>query len=78
MAMSRRNGTLSTSALARPSEIRSYWQADRYPPAGGELRAPKIAPIASEMVRSPEVMMRRLREGTEFFSFLRERREVAH
>jgi hypothetical protein len=30
------------------------------------------------MVRSPDVMMRRLREGLEFFSFLRERRELAH
>jgi hypothetical protein len=31
-----------------------------------------------EMVRSPQMMMRRLREGVEFFSFLRERRELAH
>jgi hypothetical protein len=30
------------------------------------------------MVRRPDVMMRRLREGLEFFSFLRERRELAH
>lgn len=30
-----------------------------------------------EMVRSPEVMKRRLREGVEFFHFLRERRQVA-
>jgi hopanoid biosynthesis associated radical SAM protein HpnJ len=42
------------------------------------FRAPKIASIASEMVRSPEMMRRRLREGLEFFSFLRERRESAH
>ena len=42
------------------------------------FRAPKIASIASEMVRSPEMMRRRLREGLEFFSFLRERRELAH
>ncbi|HEY1749325.1 MAG TPA: hopanoid biosynthesis associated radical SAM protein HpnJ [Xanthobacteraceae bacterium] len=42
------------------------------------FRAPKIAAIASEMVRSPEMMRRRLREGLEFFSFLRERRESAH
>jgi len=42
------------------------------------FRAPKIASIASEMVRSPQMMARRLREGIEFFSFLRERREFAH
>jgi len=30
------------------------------------------------MVRSPDLMMRRLREGLELFSFLRERRELAH
>jgi hopanoid biosynthesis associated radical SAM protein HpnJ len=40
------------------------------------LRAPKIASIVGEMVRSPEMMKRRLREGIEFFRFLRER-EVA-
>jgi hypothetical protein len=27
-----------------------------------------------EMVRSPQMMMRRLREGVEFFQFLRERK----
>jgi hopanoid biosynthesis associated radical SAM protein HpnJ len=42
------------------------------------LRAPKIASIVGEMVRSPEMMKRRLREGVEFFHFLRERRELAH
>jgi radical SAM superfamily enzyme YgiQ (UPF0313 family) len=42
------------------------------------FRAPKIASIVSEMVRSPEMMVRRLREGVEFFAFLRERRELAH
>jgi hypothetical protein len=42
------------------------------------FRAPKIAAIVSEMVRSPQMMMRRLREGAEFFSFLRERRGLAH
>jgi radical SAM superfamily enzyme YgiQ (UPF0313 family) len=42
------------------------------------FRAPKIASIMGEMVRSPQMMMRRLREGVEFFSFLRERRELAH
>jgi radical SAM superfamily enzyme YgiQ (UPF0313 family) len=38
------------------------------------LRAPKIASIVGEMVRSPQMMKRRLREGVEFFQFLRERR----
>ncbi|HZT51322.1 MAG TPA: hopanoid biosynthesis associated radical SAM protein HpnJ [Stellaceae bacterium] len=41
------------------------------------FRAGKIASIVSEMVRSPEMMVRRLREGIEFFQFLRER-EMAH
>jgi hopanoid biosynthesis associated radical SAM protein HpnJ len=42
------------------------------------FRAPKIASIVGETVRSPEMMRRRLREGVEFFRFLRERREVTH
>ncbi|HKX10526.1 MAG TPA: hopanoid biosynthesis associated radical SAM protein HpnJ [Stellaceae bacterium] len=37
------------------------------------FRAGKIASIVSEMVVSPEMMVRRLREGVEFFRFLRER-----
>jgi hopanoid biosynthesis associated radical SAM protein HpnJ len=37
------------------------------------FRAGKIASIVTEMVRSPEMMVRRLREGVEFFHFLRER-----
>ncbi|HTS90472.1 MAG TPA: hopanoid biosynthesis associated radical SAM protein HpnJ [Stellaceae bacterium] len=37
------------------------------------FRAGKIASIVGEMVRSPEMMVRRLREGVEFFRFLRER-----
>ena len=41
------------------------------------FRSGKIASIAGEMVRSPEMMKRRLREGMEFFRFLRERRETA-
>ena len=41
------------------------------------FRAPKIASIVGEMVRSPEMMKRRLREGVEFFAFLRERRAAA-
>src|SRR6516165_5780054 len=41
------------------------------------FRAPKIAAIVGEMVRSPQMMKRRLREGVEFFRFLRERRKAA-
>jgi hopanoid biosynthesis associated radical SAM protein HpnJ len=41
------------------------------------FRAGKIASIVGEMVRSPEMMRRRLREGVEFFHFLRER-ELVH
>jgi hopanoid biosynthesis associated radical SAM protein HpnJ len=37
------------------------------------FRAPKIAAIVAEMARSPQMLVRRLREGVEFFSFLRER-----
>ena len=37
------------------------------------FRAPKIASIVGEMVRSPQRMKRRLREGVEFFQFLRSR-----
>jgi hypothetical protein len=42
------------------------------------FRPAKIASIVGEMVRSPEVMKRRLREGAEFFRFLRDRHETAH
>jgi hopanoid biosynthesis associated radical SAM protein HpnJ len=41
------------------------------------LRLPKIASIVSEMVVSPTMMQRRLREGVEFFKFMRERRGTA-
>jgi hopanoid biosynthesis associated radical SAM protein HpnJ len=41
------------------------------------FRAGKIASLVGEMVRSPEMMKRRLREGVEFFEFLRERHQVA-
>ena len=41
------------------------------------FRAPKIAAIVNEMVRSPQMMKRRLREGVEFFQFLKERRQAA-
>ena len=38
------------------------------------FRSGKIASIVGEMVRSPDMMKRRLREGVEFFHFLRERK----
>src|SRR6201747_212024 len=41
------------------------------------FRAPKIASIVNEMVRSPQMMKRRLREGVEFFHFLRDRKKAA-
>jgi hopanoid biosynthesis associated radical SAM protein HpnJ len=40
------------------------------------FRSGKIASIVGEMLRSPEMMKRRLREGVEFFHFLRDRRET--
>ena len=40
------------------------------------FRAGKIGSIVGEMLRSPEVMKRRLREGIEFFQFLRQRDNV--
>ncbi|HEY2050779.1 MAG TPA: hopanoid biosynthesis associated radical SAM protein HpnJ [Caulobacteraceae bacterium] len=41
------------------------------------FRPSKIGSIVSEMIRSPEMMKRRLREGVEFFDFLKERRQIA-
>ncbi|HEY4113212.1 MAG TPA: hopanoid biosynthesis associated radical SAM protein HpnJ [Rhizomicrobium sp.] len=41
------------------------------------FRGGKIASIVGEMIRSPDMMKRRLREGVEFFHFLRERQEHA-
>ncbi len=41
------------------------------------FRAPKIAAIVGEMVTSRQMMVRRLREGVEFFQFLRERHRAA-
>jgi hopanoid biosynthesis associated radical SAM protein HpnJ len=42
------------------------------------FRSSKIASIVGEMLCSPQMMKRRLREGVEFFHFLRERREMPH
>jgi hypothetical protein len=41
------------------------------------FRRRKIAAIVGEMLRSPQMMKRRLREGVEFLHFLRERRQGA-
>jgi len=41
------------------------------------FRSGKIASIVGEMIRSPQMMKRRLREGVEFFQFLRERHSAA-
>ena len=41
------------------------------------FRAGKIASIVGEMARSPDMMKRRLREGVEFFQFLKDRKEIA-
>ena len=41
------------------------------------FRPSKIASIVAEMIASPEMMKRRLREGVEFFRFLRTRRDTA-
>ncbi len=38
------------------------------------FRVPKIASICGEMVRDRQMLMRRLREGMEFFHFLRDRK----
>jgi hopanoid biosynthesis associated radical SAM protein HpnJ len=40
------------------------------------FRPSKIASIVGEMLRSPEMMKRRLREGVEFFQFLRHREDA--
>ena len=40
------------------------------------FRPSKIASIVGEMIRSPEMMKRRLREGVEFFQFLRHREDA--
>jgi radical SAM superfamily enzyme YgiQ (UPF0313 family) len=41
------------------------------------FRAPKIASIVNEMVRDRHMLVRRLREGVEFFHFLRDRHTAA-
>lgn len=40
------------------------------------FRAPKIASIVAEMLTSPQMMKRRLREGIEFFQFLSQRKRI--
>ncbi len=41
------------------------------------FRTGKIASIVGEMVRDRDMMVRRLREGVEFFHFLKDRRSLA-
>ena len=41
------------------------------------FRAPKIASICGEMIRDRQMLVRRLREGVEFFHFLRDRKTGA-
>lgn len=41
------------------------------------FRAPKIAAICGEMIRDRQMLVRRLREGVEFFGFLRERAKAS-
>ena len=41
------------------------------------FRPRKMFSLAGEMLRSPDVMKRRLREGVEFFRFLRTRKDEA-
>jgi len=40
------------------------------------FRPTKIAAILAEMIASPQMMKRRLREGVEFFRFLRTRHDT--
>ena len=56
-------------AQLKPAQVEEFYRRFYF-------RVPKIASILGEMVRSPEMLKRRLREGIEFFRFLRER-EVA-
>lgn len=45
------------------------------------FRPQAIVPIVKEMLGDPQMLRRRLREGSEFFSYLKERRnsqDVAH
>ena len=42
-----------------------------------EAAAHKIAEIVKEMLTSRDMLVRRLREGVEFFQFLRDRQQAA-
>jgi hypothetical protein len=39
------------------------------------FRRKAIIPIVKEMLGDPQILVRRLREGREFFSYLRDRRD---
>ena len=68
-----RGARLSASVAHRDFRTRSRISITKF-----YFRPGKIASIVGEMMTSPEMMKRRLREGVEFFHFLRERREVAY
>jgi hypothetical protein len=67
--------------LPGPSQVIQWWgRAGTYRCTKFEtfyrrfyFRRRKIASLLGEMLKSPEMMRRRLREGIEFFQFLRER-----
>ena len=61
---------LALSASVAHGNLRHRWRRST---SASISAPPKIASIVGEMVRSPQMMRRRLREGVEFFQFLRER-----
>ena len=67
-----RAAALSASQPRRRSSIRSRPSTRRF-----YFRPRKIGAIVGEMVRSPDMMKRRLREGVEFFEFLKRRKLAA-
>ena len=58
------------AALSRISAIPRSSTRSRPSTGSFYFRSGKIASIVGEMVRSPQMMKRRLREGVEFFQFL--------
>ena len=66
------------AALSASRPIPKFSSRSRSSTAASTSARRRSPRSSAEMVRSPEMMMRRLREGVEFFSFLRERREFVH
>ena len=62
-------------AAALPAPLRTPRSSSRSRPSTSASisAASKIASLVGEMISSPEMMRRRLREGVEFFQFLRNR-----